>query len=131
MKCLQLLVCGWLFTLACAGCGLHYFDPSTGTEHVWGFGHVKMRLAPSEEGLQAIARGTDVLGFSLGHADQQVYLTLGWHRVQRLDVVQESTAVRLEWPDADFVNVRVGSKFPFATAESASTSPARGGEEDQ
>jgi hypothetical protein len=98
---------------------------------VWGFGHVKMRVAPPAEGLQAVVRGTDVIGLSLGRADQQAYLTLGWHRLQRLDVVQESTAVRLEWPDADFVNVRVGSRFPFATTESAATAapPARGGEE--
>lgn len=101
-----------------AGCAVHYFDPATGTEHVWGFGHVKMKVAPPSEGLQAIVRGTDVLGISLGREDQQNYVTVGWHRIQRLDVVEESTAVRLEWPSSDFVNVRVGSKFPFARQES-------------
>ena len=95
-----------------SGCAVHYFDKKTGTEHIWGFGHMKMKVAPEEEGLQAIVRGTDVLGLSTGSADKQAYLTLGWHRIQRLDIVTESTAVRLEGPNSDFVNLRVGSKFP-------------------
>lgn len=101
-----------LFVLLCGGCAIHYFDPETGTEHLWGFGHMKMKVSPPTEGVQAVVRGTDVLGLSIGSADQQVYLTAGWHRVQRLDVIAESTAVRLEWPSADFVEVRVGTAFP-------------------
>ena len=95
-----------------SGCAVHYFDKNTGTEHLWGFGHMKMKVAPEEESLQAIVRGTDVIGLSTGSADKQAYLTLGWHRLQRLDIVTESTAVRLEWPNSDFVNIRVGSSFP-------------------
>jgi len=95
-----------------SGCAVHYFDQKTGTEHIWGFGHMKMKVAPEEEGLQAVVHGTDVLGVSMGSANQQAYLTLGWHRLQRLDIVTESTAVRLEWPNSDFVNIRVGSSFP-------------------
>jgi hypothetical protein len=113
--------------MGCAGCAVHYFDPKTGTEHLWGFGHLKMRVAPPAEGLQAIVRGTDVVGVSTGVADKQAYLTVGWHRIQRLDIVQESTAFRLEWPNSDFINVRVGSKFPFPTTNPASaptTQPA-------
>lgn len=95
-----------------SGCAVHYFDPKTGAEHIWGFGHMKMKVAPEEEGLQAIVRGTEVIGLSTGNADKQAYLTLGWHRIQRLDIVTESTAVRLEGPNSDFVNIRVGSSFP-------------------
>lgn len=78
---------------------------------------MKMKMAPEEEGVQAIVRGTDVLGVSMGSADQQAYLTFGWHRIQRLDIVTESTAVRLEWPNSDFVNIRVGSSFPIIPDE--------------
>jgi hypothetical protein len=99
------------------GCAIHYFDTKTGTEHIWGFGHMKMKAAPKEEGLQAIVRGTDVLGLSMGSADNQAYLTLGWHNIQRIDIVAESTAVRLEWPNSDFVNVRIGSEFPGIPSE--------------
>ena len=100
-----------------SGCAVHYFDKKTGAEHIWGIGHMKMKMAPEEEGVQAIVRGTDVLGVSMGSADQQAYLTFGWHRIQRLDIVTESTAVRLEWPNSDFVNIRVGSSFPIIPDE--------------
>jgi len=109
-----------LLCLSClmfTGCAIHYFDTKTGTEHIWGFGHMKMKAAPKEEGLQAIVRGTDVLGLSMGSADNQAYLTLGWHNIQRIDIVAESTAVRLEWPNSDFVNVRIGSEFPGIPSE--------------
>lgn len=102
-----------VFMLVASGCAIHHYDELTGTEHIWGFGHMKMKVTPPCEGLQAIVRGTDVLGLSLGIGEQQNYLTVGWHRTQRLDVIAESTAIRYEWPDSDFSNVRIGSNFPF------------------
>ncbi len=116
------LVCAWL-ALPLSGCAIHYFDPKTGTEHLWGFGHMKMKIGLPNEGLQAVVRGTDVLGISVGSTDRQSYLTAGWHHLQRLDVVTESTAVRFEWPNSDFACVRVGSEFPpeFLTSSLACT----------
>lgn len=95
-----------------SGCAVHYFDSDTQTEHIWGIGHMKMRFLEPEEGLQAVVHGTDVLGASLGKADKHGYLTLGWQRLEFIDILKESTAVRLEWPTSDFVNVRIGSRFP-------------------
>ena len=105
-----------LFVLLSGGCAIQYFDSETGTEHIWGFGHMQMKVSPPTEGVQAVVRGTDVLGLSIGSADQQAYFTVGWHRVQRLDVIAESTAVRLEWPSSDFSEVRVGTAFPGVPA---------------
>ncbi|MCP4263315.1 MAG: hypothetical protein GY774_38280 [Planctomycetes bacterium] len=108
----NIIICA-VFILVASGCAIHHYDNKTGTEHIWGFGHMKMKITPPSEGLQAVVRGTDVLGLSFGQADQQAYLTAGWHRTQRLDVIAESTAIRYEWPDSDFSNVRIGSNFPF------------------
>jgi hypothetical protein len=102
-----------IFILVASGCAIHHYDQTTGTEHIWGFGHMKMKIAPPSEGLQAVVRGTDVLGISFGQDDRQTYLTAGWHRTQRLQVVAESTAIRYEWPDSNFSNVRIGSNFPL------------------
>jgi hypothetical protein len=102
--------------LLTTGCAVHYFDASTGTEHVWGIGHLKMKAAPPAEGVQAVVRGSDVFGLSVGRTDRQFHLTLGWNRLQRLDVVDDDVALRLEWPTSDFASVRVGSAFPFAPA---------------
>lgn len=94
------------------GCAIHYYDKDTGAEHIWGIGHMVMKADQPNEGLQAVIHGTDVVGISLGKADKHTYFTIGWHRLEFIDVLKESTSVRLEWPDSTFANVRVGSKFP-------------------
>lgn len=110
-----------------AGCAIHYFDAATGTEHIWGIGHLKMKAAAPEEGVRAVVRGTDVVGISFGRADQQLYVTVGWHRIQRLDVLAEDTALRLEWPGSDFSGVRVGSAFPwFPSGNAGAVLPVSG-----
>ena len=105
----------WISLCAIAlfyGCSLHYYDAQTQTEHMWGIGHMKMRLGEPNEGLQAVVHGTDVFGVSLGKADKHRYFTIGWQRLEFIDVVQENTAIRLEWPANDYLSVRVGSYFP-------------------
>lgn len=101
-----------LLSFSLHGCAIHYFDPETGTEHLWGIGHMRMKAAAPNEGLKALVRGTETMGVGLGSIDGQGYLTLGWQRRQRLDILDENTAIRLEWPDSDFFSVRVGSEFP-------------------
>lgn len=32
--------------LPACSCAVHYFDPHTGTEHLWGVGHLKMKVTP-------------------------------------------------------------------------------------
>ena len=94
------------------GCAIHYFDSETGTEHLWGVGHMKMKVAAPNEGLQAVVRGVEVLGLGIGRDDGYGYVALGWHNRQRLDILDENASVRLEWCGNDFANVRVGSEFP-------------------
>jgi hypothetical protein len=107
-----------IFSGFVSGCAIHYYDPETEAEHIWGIGHMKMKAAQPSEGLQAVVHGTDVLGVSIGKANKQGYFTVGWQRVEAIDVLKESTSIRLEWPNSDFVNVRVGSKFPLESTSS-------------
>jgi len=74
---------------------------------------MKMKAAKPNEGLQAVVHGTNVFGISIGKADKHGYFTLGWQRLEFIDVLKESTSIRLEWPDNSFANVRVGSEFPL------------------
>lgn len=96
-----------------SGCALHYYEKESGVEHIWGIGHMKMKAAKPNEGLQAVVHGTNVFGVSIGKADKHGYLTFGWQRLEFIDVLKESTSIRLEWPDNSFANVRVGSEFPL------------------
>ena len=104
------------FILVCLGtlpsCALHYYDPKTGAEHVWGVGHIAMKVTPPKDGHQAAVRGTDLLGVSAGQADEGLYLSLGWDHRRHVEILDPNTAVGLEWPSGDFFNVRVGSTLP-------------------
>jgi hypothetical protein len=106
-----------------AGCAVHYFDAATGTEHIWGVGHMKMKAASPAEGLRAVVRGTDLVGVSVGRTDRQFHVTLGWNRLQRLDVLAEDVSLLLEWPSSDFVSVRVGTRFPLERPTGQETTP--------
>lgn len=101
------------FTLLTTSCAVHYYDKTTGTEHLWGFGHLKMAVRPSSEGVRAVIKGTQTLGLGLGLGREDYYLSAGWNN-QRILNVADNTSVRFEWPTADFFNVRAGTNFPPA-----------------
>lgn len=108
-------ICGLgllLFTGALHGCAIHYYDPETEAEHIWGIGHMVMKASAPQEGHQALFRGTDVAGLTVGKSDAGGYLVVGWEQRRRMEIVDPNTAIRLEWPRADFLNLRVGSKWP-------------------
>ena len=101
------------FVLLNGGCAIHYFDSETGTEHIWGFGHMQMKVSPPNEGVRAIVRGTETVGVAVGVGEDESYALLGWQKLSNLYIVDSDTAVRLEWPSSDLFEVRVGTEFPF------------------
>lgn len=106
---------GWiLLLLAVSGCAVRYYDRSNGTEHLWGFGHLKMKVSPSQEGLTAVVKGNETLGVDLGIGEDDYRLALGW-QYRRQIIVSSNASVRFEWPSADFFQVRVGSAPPSFT----------------
>ncbi|MBW1797720.1 MAG: hypothetical protein JRJ21_04800 [Deltaproteobacteria bacterium] len=113
-----------IFTLAfltavvsICGCAVHYYDPVTSTEHVWGIGHMKMKISQPEESLRAVLKGREVLGVGISLGQEDYGLIAGWHRRSQLDVVDENASIRLEWPSGDIFNVRIGSIPPFIKSE--------------
>jgi hypothetical protein len=99
-------------SLTVGGCAIHYFDEATGTEHIWGFGHLAMKPGAPTEGVRAVARRTDIIGLSVGKVQEGPYLALGWDARQRIEILEDSTAVCLAWPQGSFYNARIGSHFP-------------------
>lgn len=95
------------------GCALQYYDPATQTDHLWGIGHFKMRVAPANEGVQAIVKGATVVGASVKVAPEDTHLTVGLDKTSQIAVVSEGASVRLEWPTSNPFSVRVGSQPPF------------------
>lgn len=97
-----------------SGCAVHYYDPATGTEHLWGLGHMRMKAAPVAQGLESVVAGTSSAGVSLGAGREDYYLTAGWDYRRRI-VIGTNAAFALDWPNADFFNVRVGTNPPYLT----------------
>jgi hypothetical protein len=94
-----------------AGCAVHYYDRRTGTEHLWGFGHLKMKAAPADPDVRAHVTGRQALGLSLDTSEHDGGVALGWVNQRNL-FVSEDTAVSLEWPRGSFFNVRVATNRP-------------------
>lgn len=94
--------------LSSSGCAVHYFDAATGSEHLWGFGHMVMKSAPSTSPRQAVIRGTDVLGMGVGIGDPGHSLSIGWDSRRTVDIIDDDTRVDLRWPHSDFLSLRVG-----------------------
>lgn len=107
--------------LVFTGCAVHYYDKHTGTEHLWGFGHMKMRVAEPDEGVRAVVKGTSQLGFAVGLGQEDPSLSVGWSNSRRLSVLNENTSVRFEWPTSGFYNVRVGTNAPQIVFDSSQT----------
>ena len=75
---------------------------------------MKMKAAPPCEGVQAVVKGIETLGFNMGAGQEDYHIGAGWDYRRRI-VISSNTAVRLEWPNGDFFNVRVGTAPPFPT----------------
>lgn len=66
-----------LFVILSQGCACHYYDSKTGTEHIWGFGHMMMKATAQSEGVKSIVRGNELIGFGAGWIDQRPNFILG------------------------------------------------------
>jgi|WetSurMetagenome_2_1015567.scaffolds.fasta_scaffold145823_2 hypothetical protein len=114
-----------LVMAAAAGCAVQYYNPVTQIDHLWGFGHLKMKVAPPSEGVQATVKGAAVLGVSVKIAADDTHLAVGWDKTSQMLVMSEGASVRLEWPKNDLFSVRVGSRPPFLPAsDKAYSKPA-------
>ena len=98
-----------ILILVLQGCAVHYYDPKTGAEHIWGIGHIAMKASLPQEGHQAVVRRTDVLGVAVGLGEEGTYLAFGWDGLQRVNILDPNTAIELRWPNTNFLNMRVGS----------------------
>ena len=93
-------------------CGLHYYDPDTGVDHLWGVGHLKMKLTSPVEGVRATITGVQMLGVGVSLGETNHYAQVGWSDIRLLRILHKSTCVRLDWPSNDMFSVRVGTVPP-------------------
>ena len=113
-----------------SGCAIQYYDRASGTDHLWGFGHLKMKATPPQEGVRATIKGTEVLGVGLAVGREDYFLSTGWNNQRKLSVIDTNTCIRLEWPSSDLFRVRIGTNFPPSLQDPVEPKPSVEGKED-
>ncbi len=103
------------------GCAIHYYDPDTGTEHLWGVGHMRMKAKPSEDGVvRAVVTGSETLGFTLSAGETHRGIGLGYDNRQAARI-HDDASVTMEFPTnslrwrPDLFEARIGSAPPWIT----------------
>lgn len=94
------------------GCALHYYDKETGAEHIYGFGHMVMKVTPQTDAHKAVVLGTDLMGLGFGQNREGGFLSFGWNSQRRIAIFDDNTTVDLIWPDSSFLNTRIGHATP-------------------
>ena len=120
-----LAMVGSLGALLC-GCGIHHYDAKTGVEHLWGFGHLRMRVHPPTNGVQAVITGNQLVGVRVGAGTTDYGLSVGYDNRRWIVVNPGPAPLTLGWPTADFFNFRIGTNlppFPGLSPETLENSP--------
>ncbi len=94
--------------MSLSGCAVHYYDPETQAEHIFGFGHMVMKAQDAGAKRVAIVRGSSYLGLFAGTDESGAQLGAGWSSEKSIQILTPNAAVELLWPTSDFVNVRIG-----------------------
>lgn len=102
-----------------SGCAVHYYDKTTGTEHLWGFGHFRMKGYPQNPE-QPLVTGTHMLGLNIRASRDDYGVGVGFDSSSRI-IVPANGTLCLEWPTnvsplpremRDLFTVRVGTNLP-------------------
>ncbi len=99
------------------GCAVVYRDAKSGAVNVWGVGHLAARATVPDEGKKAIVHGVSTSGVAIGVWDGSPFITIGWNRQQTVEIVDANTAIRIEAPHGDLLQVEVGSEPPSEKAK--------------
>ena len=116
----------WYATLAIVaipvlltGCAIKHYDASTGTEHLWGFGHFRMKAYPQSPERPLVV-GTHMLGLNVRTGREDYGIGLGFDSHSRVTMPANGTLL-MEWPTnvsllpremRDLFTVRIGTNLP-------------------
>ena len=111
------------------GCAVNYYDVRSGTENVWGFGHLKMKAIPegnvipgSNYNTMAVLTSVQTLGLSVGAGQDYGGVTAGWDSRSRLLIADPngasfcflwpSNSLGMSWSGRNLFNLRIGTNLP-------------------
>jgi len=97
-----------------SGCAVSHFDQETGTYHLYGLGHMKMKVEADknvEKSACIVITGMESLGVVLLQEPGSYSVALGWEKKDQMRILAQDTSVNIESPKffIDLFNLKVNS----------------------
>lgn len=109
----RLMVRVIVFAIVCvhlAGCAVYYRDRDSGAEHIWGFGHLSMKVIPPVEEKQAIIQRTTLTGVAVGMDNGSLGMSVGFNQREHILIYDENVAITIQRPPSnDFFYFKIGT----------------------
>ena len=99
-----------LGSVALPGCAVLSYDKQTGTQHLYGIGHLRMRTHAVEDRINLAATGIQTVGLTFGTTQEGAILSFGWQDLVSVRVVNPNAALVVERPAGGLFNLHVDSK---------------------
>lgn len=98
------------------GCSVHYYDDKTGTEHLWGIGHMKMKIvnASDKTKTQAVLVGLKTVGLRLDLAPTTSGLSLGFDDTRSAIILDSATPLKIQTDSGEPFTLQLGTPPPWA-----------------
>lgn len=99
--------------LSVSSCGIYYRDEVSGSEHIWGIGHLATKVTAPEGDKQGVIRKATMVGIALTMEEGAVGISAGWDQRERIAIYNENTSISVQRPeDGNFFLFRFGSQPP-------------------
>ena len=96
-----------------SGCAIYYRDRESGAEHIWGFGHLSMKVIPPVEEKQALIQRTTLTGVAVGIDNGSLGMSVGFDQREHILIYDENVAITIQRPPSnDFFFFKIGTYPP-------------------
>ena len=93
-----------------SGCAVYYRDRESGAEHIWGFGHLSMKVIPPLEEKQALIQRTTLTGVAIGMDNGSLGMSVGFDQREHILIYDENVAITIQRPPSnDFFYFKIGT----------------------
>ena len=94
------------FCFLIQSCSILYYNPKTGVEHVWGFGHLQNKTIPDND-TKAIAIETKTIGLNIRLGQQKYSVGLGYNRQTKIHIPDPSKPVAIFYKDGELFDAQL------------------------